>query len=250
MPARAEPFLFENLPARVAVPAAPAPGRPWAWRPEFFGAFSAVDDLLLAAGWHLLHLSLENNYGSPAARAAYARFLPAQIASRGLAPSGVFIGLSRGGLSALHLALDHPGLCAALYLDNPVCDYRSWPGGLDGGPGSPGDWEKLLSAHALTDAEARASASAQPLARLTPAFIRRTPLALVGGDTDEIVPWPANGARLAALWREHAGPLLLEIKPGARHHPHGPTDPAAFASFLVASAAVGPHPLTRPARLA
>ncbi len=213
-------------------PQHPSAGRPWAWRPEFRGAFDAVDRLLLENGWHLLHLQLEDQYGSPFARETFARFLDEQIAEQNLAPSGVFIGLSRGGLSALHVAMDRPDLCHTLYLDNPVCDFRSWPGGQDGGPGSPDDWKKLLLAYDLGEEAAR-SWNEQPLQRLTPDFIQHTPLALVGGDADEIVPWPTNGAKLAQLWKQHGGNLHLEIKPGALHHPHGPEKPTTVFDFLL-----------------
>lgn len=225
------PDLFDGLPFTVLAPRRPAPGRPWAWRPEFLGAFDAVDRLLVEAGWHLLFLDLPDHYGAPSARARFGAFIEAQIAARALAPSGVFIGLSRGGLSALHLACDRPELCAALYLDNPVCDFRSWPGGFDGGFGSAEDWAKLLRAHGFDERQAIACAD-QPLTRLAPALARRLPLALVGGDADEVVPWATNGARLAELYRTAVAPLLLRVKPGALHHPHGPDDPAEIADFL------------------
>lgn len=215
----------------VDCPETPAPGKPWAWRPEFRGAFDAVDRLLLEAGWHLLYLKLEDNYGSPFARQQFSRFLDEQIATHSLAASGVFIGLSRGGLSALHVAMDRPDLCQALYLDNPVCDFRSWPGGQDGGPGSAEDWAKLRLAYQLPEEEAR-SWTEQPLHRLSTDFIQRTPLALVGGDADEIVPWETNGATLATKWLQSKGQLHFELKPGALHHPHGPSNPATVFDFL------------------
>lgn len=231
----------KTLDTLVDSPASPAPERPWAWRPEFRGAFDAVDQRLLEAGWHLLYLRLEDNYGSPFARAEFARFLDEKIASRSLAPRGVFIGLSRGGLSALHVAIDRPDLCQALYLDNPVCDFCSWPGGQDGGPGSSEDWGKLLLAYQLEEKPAR-SWNEQPLHRLTSEFIQQTPLALVGGDADEIVPWKTNGATLAQRWKQDGGQLHLEIKPGALHHPHGPTNPATVFEFLINLKANNEHP--------
>ena len=37
--------------------------------------------------------------------------------------------MSRGGLIALNWAIDNPDRVSAVYVDAPVCDIRSWPGG-------------------------------------------------------------------------------------------------------------------------
>jgi pimeloyl-ACP methyl ester carboxylesterase len=228
------PYGGREWDVRVVKPGSAAPGRPWMWRPEFFGAFDAVDQELVRRGWHLLFLDLPNQYGSPFAREAHKEFLKCMVETHRLSQSGVFIGLSRGGLAALHLAMDNPERCQALYLDNPVCDFRSWPGGMDGGPGNKSDWANLLAAYDISDAAARSHEN-QPLSRLTHAFIREMPLALVGGLKDEIVPWETNGGRLVQLWREVEGPLWLETKPNGYHHPHGPTDIMPIVEFLKSS---------------
>lgn len=226
-------FQFEGCgyPSSVAVPEQLVPGAPWAWRPEFRDAFSAVDEELLLRGWHLLFLDLPDQYGSPFARNLFSSFLDHMIQAYDLAPKGVYIGLSRGGLSALHVAMDQPDRCRALYLDNPVCTFRSWPGGMGTGPGCRENWEKLLIAYGLTDEDARVWVP-QPLNRLTSEFISGTPLALVGGLQDEVVPWETNGASLAAAWNAHNGHLHLETKAQGLHHPHGPVDPDPLVSFL------------------
>ncbi len=224
-------FKRRGYPSSVAVPEVPACGKPWAWRPEFRDAFTAVDVELLRRGWHLLFLDLPDQYGSPFAREVFSAFLDRMIEKHELAGKGIYIGLSRGGLSALHVAMDQPERCRALYLDNPVCNFRSWPGGMDGGPGSQGDWEKLLSAYGLTDEEARVWGP-QPLDRLTSDFISRTPLGLVGGLQDEVVPWEQNGASLAEKWDVRGGSLYLETKPEGLHHPHGPEKVDPLITFL------------------
>src|SRR4051794_1244378 len=43
-------FECDGRPAVVVAPKDAAPGRPWLWRGEFFGAFPSVDQALLAKG--------------------------------------------------------------------------------------------------------------------------------------------------------------------------------------------------------
>src|ERR1700722_8475796 len=40
-------FKVNDKPAIVVVPSRPLPGKPWAWKGEFFGAFPAVDATLV-----------------------------------------------------------------------------------------------------------------------------------------------------------------------------------------------------------
>jgi hypothetical protein len=54
-------------PGTAVEPKEPLPGRPWAWRGEFFGAFPNADVELLRRGWHLACIGVPNRFGAPAA---------------------------------------------------------------------------------------------------------------------------------------------------------------------------------------
>lgn len=58
-------FKFQDRDAIVIVPKKAAPGRPWIWRPAFFGAFPSVDQALLKEGFHIVYYDLTHLYGSP-----------------------------------------------------------------------------------------------------------------------------------------------------------------------------------------
>ena len=61
-------------------------------------------------------------------------------------------------------------------------------------------------------------------------FIKKTmavmlAIVMVAGDSDIVVPYEENGALLEKLYKEKGGRLIVHIKKGADHHPHGLDDP-------------------------
>ena len=61
---------------------------------------------------------------------------------------------SRGGLYALNWAEKNPLCVAGVYVDAPVCDFKSWPAGRGKGKGSPDDWNKCLRAYGFNEQQA------------------------------------------------------------------------------------------------
>ena len=47
-------FVYNGRNAIVVAPQKVAIGRPWIWRPAFFGAFPSVDKALLEKGFHVV----------------------------------------------------------------------------------------------------------------------------------------------------------------------------------------------------
>lgn len=234
-------FDFEGHPALVVVPPEPLPGRPWAWRGEFFGAFPNADVELVRRGFHLAYLGVPDRFGNPAAVTAWNDFHAALTTRYRLARRVALIGLSRGGLYCYNWAAANPEKVACLYADAPVCDFKSWPGGrpkgLGRGDGSAGEWSRLLQAYGFaTDAEAIAS-RANPVDNLRPLAEARVPLLHVYGDADPVVPWDENTGVVAARYRELGGDITLIAKPGIGHHPHGLSDPTPIVDFILKHAA-------------
>jgi pimeloyl-ACP methyl ester carboxylesterase len=240
-------FKHANRGATVVVPDRPLPGRPWVWRGEFFGAFADADVALVKAGWHLAYLSVPDQFGSPAAVKAWEGFHDLLVKEHGLHPKPGLIGLSRGGLYCMNWAAAHPDRTLAVYLDNAVCDFKSWPGGrpkgLGTGKGSEAEWKKLLAAHGFaSDAEAVAH-KLNPVDNLAPLAKAGIPLLLVYGDADTVVPARENSDVVFARYRALGGFATRVVKPGQDHHPHGLTDVSPVVRFftdaLAADGAVG-----------
>jgi pimeloyl-ACP methyl ester carboxylesterase len=217
-------------------PTAALPGRPWIWRTEFFGAFPSVDLALLEAGFHLAYMDVQNTYGAPAALDLLDQFYERLTRDRGMALRPVLEGFSRGALAALNWSARHPGRVACLYLDAPVCDFKSWPGGKGRAPGSARDWDLLKKAYGFPD-EAQASGFAgNPLDNLTPLAQARVPIIAVYGEADVDLPPEENILLLQRRYAQLGGEIAVIAKPGVGHHPHSLPDPQPVLQFILARA--------------
>ena len=236
-------FSVDGHACLAAAPAgSPAPERPWAWRTEFFGAFPAVDLALLAAGWHVLYCRLSDRYGCPSAVADMKRFHDEAVTRFGLCPRASLFGFSRGGLYAVNYALAHPQDVESLYLDAPVLDICSWPGGFGAGCGGEREWAECLACYHLAE-NPGSGWPGNPLNHARDLALLGIPVALVAGDSDHVVPYAENGEPFARAFSQAGGKLLSIVKPGCDHHPHSLADPAPVAEFLVRQhQQKGPYP--------
>jgi len=234
-------FEFNGKPAIVVMPKQALPGKPWAWRGEFFGAFPNADVALLGKGFHLVYLGVPNLFGSPEAVAQWNEFYQELTGKYGFAKKVALIGLSRGGLYCYNWAAANPEKVACLYADAAVCDFKSWPGGklknLGRGDGSAAEWQNVLKAYNFkSDAEAIAY-DKNPVDNLKPLADAKVPLLHVYGEADPVVPWDENTGVVAERYRKLGGSITLIPKPGIGHHPHGLTDPTQIVEFILQHAA-------------
>jgi pimeloyl-ACP methyl ester carboxylesterase len=227
-------FQVEGRPAWVVEPKTARAGNPWSWCMEFPEAFTerCAAPALLAAGFHHVHLSVGNTFGSPGAQKYFDAFYRLLV-SRGLAEKAVLIGLSRGGLYAYRFAGEHPERVAVLYGDAPVCDFKSWPGGKGKGKGSPKDWQSLLGLYGFRDEAEALAYRGNPIDRLEPLAKAGVALIHVVGDADDVVPVAENTALIEQRYRALGGTIEVLHKPGVGHHPHGLDDPAPVVRFIV-----------------
>jgi len=230
-------FEVDGKSAILVVPKQAAPGKPWAWRGEFFGAFANADAELVAKGFHLAYLGVPDLFGSPEAVGRWNGFYQELTTKYGLAKKVALIGLSRGGLYCYNWAAANPDKVACIYADAAVCDFKSWPGGklksLGKGDGSAAEWPKLLKAYGFaSDAEAIAYRG-NPVDNLKPLADARVPLLHVYGDADPAVPWDENTGVIAERYKQLGGSITLISKPGVAHHPHGLSDPAPIVEFIM-----------------
>ncbi len=231
-------FTCEGRAAILVCPAQPAAGRPWIWRMEFFDHEPQADAALLAKGWHVAYLDVQNLYGGPPALDAMDKFYRRMTSGRGLAGKVVLEGFSRGGLFSLNWAARNPGSVSSIYNDAPVCDFRSWPLGAGKGKNSPEDRARLLKVYGLTDEEAQTGAQS-PINHLEPLAKAHIPLLHVVGDADDVVPYEENTGLLEKKYTELGGEIKVIHKPGVKHHPHSLKDPAPIVDFLLGNFKAG-----------
>lgn len=228
-------FVVQGVKSLLVRPKQAAPGRPWIWRTEFFGHEPQADLALLAKGFHVAYTDMQDLYGSPKAMKIMDQFHRHLVSAESLAGKTVLEGFSRGGLFAFNWAALHPGQVAALYVDAPVCDIKSWPGGKGKGPGSKADWDKLLAVYGFSEAQAM-SFMGNPVDQLAPLAKARIPILAVIGEADEAVPVSENIDRVEKTYRELGGPIEVIRKPGCKHHPHSLKDPAPIVAFVLRAA--------------
>ena len=234
-------FTHGTRKALVVKPKTAAEGKPWIWRTEFFGHEPQADVALLGNGWHVAYIDVHDMYGAPSAIAAMADFHDYVIKEYGLNPKAVLEGFSRGGLYAVNFAEKHPSKTAALYLDAPVLDLRSWPGGKGKGKGSPELWKQALALYGVTD-EAATTFPGNPLNHAESIAKVGIPIISVCGDADDVVPMDENTTPFAQRFKAAGGLIEVIAKPGVNHHPHSLKDPKPIVDFLLRHAYRAPEP--------
>jgi len=213
-------------------------GQHWVWKAEYFQAFPAFDLAMLERGWWIGFMNVGNTFGCPDAMDRFDVFYEVMVSSCGFHLLPVLEGLSRGGLYIYNWAARQPSRVGLLYADNPVCDFKSWPGGKGCGPGSTSDWKRLLESYHFGKEEDALAWNGNPVDHAEALLKAGVPIAHVYGDADEVVPWEENTGIIIRKALELGLPIHAERKPGFRHHPHGPENPVNFADWIIRSARV------------
>ncbi|HET6250311.1 MAG TPA: alpha/beta hydrolase [Tepidisphaeraceae bacterium] len=226
-------FTCDGQAAIVVAPMQAAPGRPWLWRGEFFGAFATVDEALLAKGWHVAYLACPNTFGSPETMRHWEVFYKELTEKYGLSKKPVLLGMSRGGMYVYNWAALHPHTVGLIYGDAPVCDAKSWPGGKGKGKGSPGDWKLFQQIYHFKTEQEALDWKHNPIDELEPIAKAKIPIIHVVGDADDIVPMDENTMVLKERYEKLGGHMELIVKKGVGHHPHSLADPTPIVDYIL-----------------
>ncbi len=232
-----ETFQIDGAKVSLKVPTTAAEGKPWLWIGEFADHLKTFEAGLLEKGWHVAYVSQSNKFGSPNAMAVWDKLYTELHEKRGLSAKPALLGISRGGLYVNAWVRLHPDRASILYLDNGVCDIRSWPGGfqlIQKGGGSKGDWAKYKTEFGFADDASALEKSLQPTDQLLPAIQADILLISCHGTADRTVPYEDNAAKLVELWEKNKGRVKLFPKENGDHHPHGLPDPTPLIDLLVA----------------
>ncbi len=225
-------FTHEDRPCKVVLPKTAAAGNPWVWRAVFWGHEPQTEIAMLEKGWAVAWVGASDLLGSPQNMKERTAFYDFLTETHEFNKKPVLLGMSRGGLCSLNWAIAHPVCVTALYLDAPVCDLRSWPGGKGTSPGSAGDWQSVLTLYGLDEATA-VEAKISPVDTFAPLAEQKIPLLFVCGDADKVVPYTENAELFITRYEKAGGPVQKIVKPGVDHHPHSLQDPAPIVAFLL-----------------
>lgn len=225
-------FIFEEHECILVRPESAAPGNPWVWRAEFFGAFAQADEAMVKKGYHIAYVKLSDRYGCPSAVEDMERFRRYMVKEYGLHEKPLIFGFSRGGLYTVNYALTYPEHTGKIYIDAPVLDIRSWPGGKGKGRGNEVCWQECMQCYGLNEETAK-TFDQNPLDRTEELAKTGIPVIIVAGGADETVPYDENGELFVKRFRAAGGVIEEYVKPECGHHPHSLEDPTPIAEFLV-----------------
>jgi len=217
----------------VVRPHAAAEGSPWIWRTEFFGNEPQADVELLARGFHVAYMNVQNMYGAPVALDHMDRFYDHLTRELGLSTKTVLEGFSRGGLFAFNWATRHPDRVAAVYVDAPVCDIKSWPGAQRTGKYAA-DWRRMLDAYGFKSDQEALDYKLNPVDSLKALADARIPILAICGELDDLVPVAQNTGLVEQHYTALGGPITVITKPFGNHHPHSLRNPTPIVNFVLA----------------
>ena len=178
-------------------------------------------------------------YGAPIALDLMDKFYQHLTSNRGLNKKVVLEGFSRGGLYAFNWAAKHPDLVSCIYVDAPVCDFKSWPGGKGKSAGSTEDWKKLHAIYGFASENEAMAYKLNPVDNLKPLAAAGIPVLAVCGETDDVVPMDENIGIVEERYKKYGGTIKVISKPNNGHHPHSLKNPSPIVEFILTYATYG-----------
>lgn len=227
-------FSFQGHEAKIVFPRNPNEARNWIWRARFWGHEPQLDIALLEKGFHVVYVDVADLFGNQVAVQRWNDFYEFCRKEYNLNSKVVLEGLSRGGLIIYNWASQNTDKVFSIYADAPVCDIKSWPGGLFAGQGSPSDWENCLDAYGLDSISVR-DFKGIPIYTSKAIAEAKIPVIHVYGESDKVVPFMENTYLLAEEFKKSGGEITLIPKPGIGHHPHSLKDPSVLVKFILKS---------------
>jgi lysophospholipase L1-like esterase len=228
-------FMYNGSACKIVKPRGAAVGHPWVWRARFWGHEPQTDIALLERGFHIVYCDVAELYGNSEAIAKWNSFY-AFATKAGLAQKAVMEGMSRGGVYVFNWAAVNPAKVACVYVDNPVLDLKSWPGGKGKGPGSANDWEIFKKDYGYTTEEAAMDFSGSPVNKAEQIVKGKYPILILCADADEAVPADENTIPFEQKIKALNGNITVIYKRGFKHHPHSLPNPAPIVDFILKAA--------------
>lgn len=225
-------FTFKGRDAKIVIPQEQHQSNCWIWRARFWGHEPQVDKALLDKGFHVVYIDVSNMFGNDEAVELWDEFYSYCTSEYGLNEKVVLEGMSRGGLIVYNWASKNTDKVFCIYADAPVCDIKSWPGGMYDGVGSPGAWKTCLKAYNLDTVSVKTFENI-PINNCVSIAKAGIPILHVYGDADKVVPYKENTALLAEKIKGSGGSIELIRKEGVGHHPHCLKDPKPIVDFIL-----------------
>lgn len=204
----------------------------WIWRARFWGHEPQTDLALLEEGFHIAFIDVGGLFGNEKAIQIWDDFYEIITVKYKLNSKVVLEGMSRGGLIVLNWANRNASKVACIYVDAPVCDFKSWPAGKGIGEGSPSAWKNCLKQYGFSEDEALLY-NGNPINHLEYLASNKVPILSVVGDVDMVVPVVENTTLLQKRLQELGWDIIIIHKPKIGHHPHSFKNPKSIVDFIL-----------------
>lgn len=185
-------FEFENREVRLVVPDKALPNNPWVWRARFPEYHAEIDSALVSDGFHVAYINTDNLFGNNQAVSIRNRFYDYNVEHYQLHKKVALHGHSRGGFFTYNWAKTNPEKVACIYVDAPVCDFKSWPAGFGGSKGSVKDWTRLKKEYGFNSDEEAKLFLDNPIDNLEQLAAHKVPVMHTISLEDEVVPPQEN----------------------------------------------------------
>jgi len=217
---------------KIVYPKQANEARNWIWRARFWGHEPQVDLALLNKGFHLVYIDVSNLFGNKEAVKIWNTTYNYLITKHHLNKKVVLEGLSRGGLIVYNWTVQNLDKVACIYADAPVCDIKSWPGGLGKSEGAKNEWITCLKAYDLNEKNVK-QFQGNPINHAKKIANAGIPILHVCGKEDKIVPMAENTLLLKENYEASGGTMELIVKEGVGHHPHSLENPTPIVNFII-----------------
>jgi pimeloyl-ACP methyl ester carboxylesterase len=225
-------FEFQGHAAKIVFPEKSNPEKYWIWRARFWGHEPQTDLALLEIGFHVVFIDVGGLFGNDEAVSLWNDFYMHLTQKYKLNSKVVLEGMSRGGLIIYNWAAANTDKVACIYADAPVCDIKSWPGGLYNGKGSPADWQKCLDVYQLNETSVL-EFEGIPINNAVVVAKAGIPAIHVCGAADKVVPYEENTKLLVENFKSAGGEIKVILKEGIGHHPHSLENPKPIVDFIL-----------------
>ncbi|SJZ86961.1 GDSL-type esterase/lipase family protein [Sediminibacterium ginsengisoli] len=225
-------FTIDGRNCKVVKPKQAAPGKPWIWRARFWGHEPQTDIALLERGYHVVYCDVIELFGNSEAIGYWNRFY-ALLQKAGLAKKAVMEGMSRGAVYALNWAAENPGKVAAVYIDNPVLDLKSWPAGKGKFKAWPKEYALFRTDYNLQTEEEVDHFHGSPIDKIRQLVKGKFPILILCADADEAVAPEENTLPFAEKMKAAGADVTVLHKPGFKHHPHSLPNPEPIVNFIL-----------------
>lgn len=223
-------FVFEDRKAILVKPYNNCEGNKWLLKTEYFSAFPDFELEMLKRGYHLAYVSNKTRWHDESDDGVKDRFCEFLSNEFGLSSKCMPVGLSCGGMHAIYFASKYPQRVAAMYIDAPVINLLSCPAGI--GKGTTSMYEEFVNATGMTLTDL-INYRNHPIDNAIPIIENKIPVFLVGGDSDDIVPFDENGEAFYKLLKKYDANITKIVKSGCNHHPHGLEDNTPIIEFTL-----------------